>query len=111
MQSVPLKKASNKQFQREKEVTQQMIRSCVKVKASKWIYVNKLLVNSQIHYNLVVIFVCNVFCVYKKLFQKINIMSEGFSIRHETYANVKSKVFNCLKNIFIYSSTLKYWAL
>ena len=111
MQYVPLKKASNKQFQREKEVTQQMIRSCVKVKASKWIYINKLLVTSQIHYNLVVIFVCNVFCVYKKLFKKINIMSKGLSIRQGTHSNVKSEVFNCLKNIFIYSSTLKYWAL
>ena len=111
MQYVPLKKASNKQFQREKEVTQQMIIPCVEVKAWKWIYFNKLLINSQIHYNLVVIFVCNVFCVYKKLFKKINIMSKGLSIRQETHSNVKSEVFNCLKNIFIYSSTLKYWAL
>ena len=90
MQPVPLKEASNKQFQREKEVTQQMVISCVEVKAWKWIYINKLFINSQIHYNLVVIFVCNVFCIYKKLLQKINIMSEGFSIRHETYSNVKS---------------------
>ena len=32
-QSLPLEKASNKQFQREREVTQQVIRSCVEVQA------------------------------------------------------------------------------
>ena len=31
VQSLPLEKASNKQFQREREVTQQVIRSCVEV--------------------------------------------------------------------------------
>ena len=30
------------------------------------------------------------FCVYKKLFEKTNITSEGFSRRHETQCNVKS---------------------
>ena len=50
----------------------------------------------------------NVFCIYKKLFEKINITSAGLSIRHETQCNVKSEVFNCLTNTVIYSSTLKY---
>ena len=77
MQSLPLEKASNKQFQREGEVTQQVIRSCDEVQAWKQIYVNELLINSQIHYNLTVIFICNVFCVYKKSFERINITSEG----------------------------------
>ena len=69
------------------------------------------MINSQIHYNLIVMFICNVFCIYKKLFEKINITSEGLSIRHETHCNIKSEVFNCLTNIVIYSSTLKYWTL
>ena len=43
-----------------------------------------------------------------KLFEEVIIMSEGLSIRHETQCNGKSKVFNCLTNIVIYSSTLKY---
>ena len=51
---------------------------------------------------------CNVFCIYKKLFEKINITSAGLSIRHETQCNVKSEVFNCLTNTVIYSSTLNY---
>ena len=110
MQSLPLEKASNKQLQREGEITQRLIRSCVEVQAWKKIYVNELLINSQIHYNLIVIFICNVFCVYKKLFQNINITSEGLSMRHKTQCNVKSEVFNCLMNVVIYSSTLKYWA-
>ena len=33
VQSLPLEKASNKQFQREEEVTQQMIKSCVEMQA------------------------------------------------------------------------------
>ena len=33
VQFLPLEKASNKQFQREGEVTQQVIRSCVEVQA------------------------------------------------------------------------------
>ena len=33
VQSLPLEKASNKQFQREGQVTQQVIRSCVEVQA------------------------------------------------------------------------------
>ena len=74
-------------------------------------YINELLINSQTHYNLIIVFICNVFCIYKKLFEKINIMSEGLSMRHETQFSVKSEVFNCLINIVIYSSTLKYWAL
>ena len=49
--------------------------------------------------------------VYKKLFEKINIMSGGLSMKHETQCNIKSEVFNCLINIVIYSSSLKYWAL
>ena len=110
-ESLALEKASNKQFQREIEVTEQVIRSCVKLQAWKEIYINELLINSQIHYNLIVIFICNVFCVYKKLFEKINITSEGLSMRHETQCNVKSEVLNCLMNIVIYSSTLKHWPL
>ena len=111
MQSLSLE-ASNKQFQREGEVTQHMIRSCVKVQAWKEIYINELLINSQIHFNLIVIFICNVFFVFvKQLFEKIDTTSEGLSTRHETQCNVKSEVFNCLMNIVIYSSTLKYWAL
>ena len=101
MQSLPLEKASSKQVQREGEVIQQVIRSCVEVQAWKWIYINESLINSQIHYNLIVIFICKAFCVYKKLFEKINITSEGSSIRHETECNVKSEVFNCLMNIVI----------
>ena len=99
MQSLPLEKASNKQFQRKREVTHQVVRSCVEVQAWKWICINELLINSQIHHNLMVIFICNVLCIYKKLFEKLNIMSEGLSIRHETQCNVKSKVFHCLTNI------------
>ena len=56
-------------------------------------------------------FICSIFCVYKKLFEKINIISEGLSMRHETHCNVESEVFNCLMNIVIYSSNLKYRAL
>ena len=33
LEPLPLEKASNKQFQREGEVTQQVIRSCVEVQA------------------------------------------------------------------------------
>ena len=33
VQSLPLEKASNKQFKRERELTQQVIRSCVEVQA------------------------------------------------------------------------------
>ena len=33
VQFLPLEKASNKQFQREGEVTQQMIKSCVEMQA------------------------------------------------------------------------------
>ena len=69
------------------------------------------MINSQIRYNLIVIFICDIFCVYEKSFEKINIASEGLSIRDEIQCNVKSKVFNCLANIIIYSSTLKYLAL
>ena len=68
----------------------------------------ELLINSQILYNLIVIFICNVFCVYKNLFEKIYITSEELSMRHETQCDVKSEVFNCLMNTVIYSSTLKY---
>ena len=107
MQSLPLEKDSNKQLQREREVTQQVIRSCVEVQAWKSIHINELLINAQIHYILIVIFICNVFCIYKKLFEKINITSEGLSIKHEIQCSVKSEVFNCLTNIVIYSSTLK----
>ena len=63
------------------------------------------MINSQIHYNLVVIFICNMFFVYKKLFEKINITSEGLSTRHERQPKVISEVLNCLENIVIYSST------
>ena len=69
------------------------------------------MINSQIHYNLIVIFICNVFCIYKKLFEKINVTSEGLSIRHETQCNVKSEVFNCLMYIVAYSSTLKHFKI
>ena len=69
-------------------------------------YINKLLINCQIHYNLIVIFICNVFSIYKKLFEKVIISSEGLLVRHETQCNVKSEVFSCLTNIVIYSSTL-----
>ena len=98
VQSLRLEKATT-------NVTQQMIRSCVEVMAWKWIYINELLINSQIHYNLVVIFICNVFFIYKKLFEKINITSEGLSTRHERQPKVISEVLNCLENIVIYSST------
>ena len=112
MQSLPVEKASNKQFQREGEVTQQVIRSCVEVQAWKqiYIYIIELLINSHINYNLIAIFICNVFCVYKKLFEKINITSEGLPMDMKQ-CNVKSEVFNCSMNIVIYSFTLKYWAL
>ena len=94
---LPLEKASNKQFQREGEVTQQVINK----------YINEVLSNFRTHYHLIVIFICNVFCISKKLFEKINITSEGLSMRHETQCNVKSEVFHCLTNIVIYSFTLK----
>ena len=68
------------------------------------ININEILINSQTHYNLIVIFICNVFCIYKKLLEKINITSEGLS----TQRNFKSQVFNCLTNIVIYSFALKY---
>ena len=71
--------------------------------------INELLINFQTHCKLIVIFICNVFCIYKNLFEKINITSERLSIRHETQCNFKSEVFNCLANIDIYSFTLKYW--
>ena len=54
-------------------------------------------------------FICNVFCNYKKLFEKMNITSEILSIRHETLRNVKSEVFNYLTNIVISSSTYKHF--
>ena len=38
-------------------------------------------------------------------------MSGGLSMRHETQCKVKSEGFNFLRNIVIYSSTLKNWAL
>ena len=101
VQSLPLEKASNKQFQREGQVTQQVIRSCVEVQAWKSIYINELLIDSQIHYNLIVKFICNVFCVYKKFFEKTNITSERLSIRHETQCNVKYEEFNCLTKTVI----------
>ena len=101
MHSLPLEKASNKQFQGEGEVTRQVIRSCVEVQAWKEIYINELLINSQIHYNLIVIFICKAFCIYMKLFKKTNITCERLSMRHETQCNVKSEVFNCLMNIAI----------
>ena len=94
---MPLEKASNKQFQREGEVTQQVINK----------YINEVLSYFRTHYHLIVIFICNVFCISKKLFEKINITSEGLSMRHETQCNVKSEVFHCLTNIVIYSFTLK----
>ena len=108
VQSLALQKTSNKQFQREERLLNKRLDL-----VSKWRHENKylLLYNEYIHYNLVVIFICNVFSIYKKLFEKINITSEGLSIRRETQCNVKSEVFNCLTNIVIYSSTLKYWAL
>ena len=56
-------------------------------------YIYELLIDSQINYNLIVIFICHVFCIYKKLFEKVNITSA---------------VLNCLTNTVIYSSTLKY---
>ena len=71
-------------------------------------YINEVLSNFRTHYNLIVIFICNVFCISKKLFEKINITSEELSMRHETQCDVKSEVFNCLMNIVMYSSTLKY---
>ena len=74
----------------------------------KIIYINQLLINSKIHYKLIHIFICNVFCVYKKIFEKINITSEELSMKRETQCNIKSEVFNCLMNRVIYSSTLKY---
>ena len=66
MQSLPLEKASNKQFQREREVTQQVTRSCVEVKCrheNRCILMNYWL--TQIYYNLIVIFICNVFFVWR----------------------------------------------
>ena len=33
--------------------------------------------NSQIYHKLIVIFICPVSCIYKKLFEKVNITSEG----------------------------------
>ena len=66
------------------------------------------MINSQIRYNLIFIFICDIFCIDQKLFEKINIASEGLSIRDEIQCNVKSKVFNFLADIVIYSSTLKY---
>ena len=64
---------------------------------NKYMLINYWL--TQIHYNLLVIFICNVFCVYKKFFEKINITSEGLSMKHKKQCNVKSELFNCLMNI------------
>ena len=44
--------------------------------------------------------------MYKKLFEKKNITSEGLSVRHEIQCNVKSEVFNCLTNVVIYIALL-----
>ena len=110
VQSLPLEKASNKQFQREGEVTQQWLNLVSKCRHENK-YINELLINSQTYCNLSVIFICNVICIYQKLFEKINITSEGLSKRHETQCNVKSEVFNCLMTIVVYGFTLKYWAL
>ena len=59
---------------------------------------------AQIHYNLIVIFICKVFCIYKKLFENINITSKGLSIRQETKSNVKSEMFNYLTNIVTHTA-------
>ena len=56
-------------------------------------YINELLINSQTHYKLIVIFICNVFYIYNKFFEKINITSEGLSMRYQTQCNVKFEVF------------------
>ena len=64
--------------------------------------------NYRLTLKFIVIFICNVFFIYKKLFGKVILTSEGLSIRHERQFNVKSEVFNYLKNIVMYSSTLKY---
>ena len=106
MLSLPVEKASNKQFQREGELLNKWLNLVSKCR-HKNKYINEVLINSQTHYNLIVIFICNVFCIYKKLLEKINITSEGLS----TQCNVKSEKFNCLTNIVIYSFALKYWAL
>ena len=106
MLSLPVEKASNKQFQREGELLNKWLNLVSKCR-HKDKYINEVLINSQTHYNLIVIFICNVFCIYKKLLEKINITSEGLS----TQRNFKSQVFNCLTNIVIYSFALKYWAL
>ena len=74
-------------------------------------YINELFINSQTHCNLIVMFICNSFCIYKKLFEKVNITSKGLTIRHETQCNIKSEVLNCLTNITIYNLTLKYWPI
>ena len=109
MLSLPVEKASNKQFQRGELLNKwlNLVSKC----RHKDKYINEVLINSQTHYNLIVIFICNVFCIYKKLFEKINITSELLLIKRETQCNVKSEVFHCLTNIVIYSFTLKYWAL
>ena len=60
MQSLPLEKASNMQFQREREVTSSYIfgqSAGMKIN----ICINELLNNSQTYYNSIVIFICNVF--------------------------------------------------
>ena len=62
---LPLEKASNMDFQREREVTQQWLNL-----VSKWRHENKYiyqwiilrLINSQSHYNLVVLFICDIIC-------------------------------------------------
>ena len=110
MQPLPLEKAINKQFQREEGLLNKWLNLVSKCSHENK-YINELLSNSRTHYNLIVIFICNIFCTYKKLFEKINITSQGLSIRHETQCNVKSEVFHCLTNIVIFCFTLKYWGL
>ena len=83
VQSLPLEKASNKQFQREERLLNKGSNLMSKCRHENK-HINELLINFQAHYNLIVIFICNVFCIHKKLFEKINITSEGLPIRHET---------------------------
>ena len=106
--SLPLEKASN--FKEKERLLNKWLNLVPKCRHENK-YINELLINSQTYYNLIVIFICNVICIYQKLFEKINITSEGLSKRHETQCNVKSEVFNCLMTIVVYGFTLKYWAL
>ena len=52
-------------------------------------YVNELLIDCRTHYNLIVVFSFNIFCIYKKLFEKIDITSEGLYEHNFTLNHVK----------------------